>query len=72
MEFLPQPHGATCTKRQSCATARGQGSEIYLAGAPWRNARAKQALTSAYVLVGEPGAVSQSQIKSFWVLLKSF
>ena len=44
MEFLPQPHGATCTERQSCATARGRGREIYLAGAPWRNARAEQAL----------------------------
>ena len=44
MEFLPQPHGATCTERQSCATARGWGREIYLVGAPWHNARAKQAL----------------------------
>lgn len=46
MEFLPQPHGATCTERQSCATARGRGREIEMAGAPWRNACTEQVLVA--------------------------
>ena len=47
MEFLPQPLGATCTKQQHCPTAHGWGRELFLLGAPWRNACTEQALNDA-------------------------
>ena len=50
MGFLLQPHGATCTEQQSCATARGRGREIFLAGAHFCKSCTEQALSHQHYL----------------------
>ena len=52
MGFLLQPHGATCTERQSCAMAHGRGREIFLARAQFYKSCTEQGLSVSILVLG--------------------